>query len=293
MRKNKTEKRLPMFTDLPYADRRLIVFDPACEKVTEQRMAAPRPAPNQTSLVNAVAEHATDSVLLVTFPALLLAKKGIELGAKALKAANAVDIAATATTMIVTIGRHERDILQFPPGHPGEKIVYVGHPLEPPVYWPLAHFHRFAFEHKVSEAIELIMALGAKTTTVEHVAGWSREMSAHLNIPIPETPVSVSASASATGKSDAQALFKATLRGSEKPELPNGLIWFPHEPTWQQIAKGRLKYGLQDFSLTVNYSDDFGIDASLAAKVETMEFGIGGSFQKHEATVWKIQGTFA
>ncbi len=292
MTKRKSANEPPAFTDLPYADRRLIVFDPSCQEAKENHMPSMAPAPRSPSLTKAAMEHATD-LLLITSPMLLIAKKSIEWGAKAWTAGTSPVPGSGSTTMIVTIGRNERDALKFPPGHPNERVVYVGHPLDPPVYWPLAHFHRFAFEHKVSEAIQLIMALGATTMTVEHVAGWSRDMSARLNIPIPETPASINASASATGKSDSQALFKATLRGSEHPELPDGLIWFPHEPTWQQIANGRLKYGLRDFSLSVNYSDDFGIDASLAAKVEALELTLGGSFQRHEATVWKIQGTFA
>ena len=29
--------------------------------------------------------------------------------------------------------------------------------------------------------------------------------------------------------------------------LLDDLVWYPHEPTWQQVAKGRIDYGLDDF----------------------------------------------
>ena len=43
--------------------------------------------------------------------------------------------------------------LRFPVGHPRRKVVYVGHPVDPLTYIPVAYFHTFLFEHKVAEAV--------------------------------------------------------------------------------------------------------------------------------------------
>jgi hypothetical protein len=102
----------------------------------------------------------------------------------------------------------------------------------------------------------------------------------------------VGVTAGRSGKSGASALFQANLAGTSEPAVPDDLVWFPHEPTWQQVAEGRTKYGLSEFQLTVRYEDDYGINAGF--KVEAMKVGLdlGGNFQDHESTSWKIKGRF-
>jgi hypothetical protein len=70
-------------------------------------------------------------------------------------------------------------------------------------------------------------------------------------------------------------------------------VWYLHEPTWQAIAKGRTQFGLSQFSLTVNYEDDFGVNAGLKVRVQKAGLDLGGNFEDHTATTWKIHGTFA
>jgi hypothetical protein len=137
------------------------------------------------------------------------------------------------------------------------------------------------------------MSLGAKTMLVDHVDGWSKEFAGNLSLPIPQSDGTTSLSASGKKTVDSSILFKATLRGSENPQLPSELLWFPHEATWRQVAEGRMKFGLQEFSLVVNYSDDLGVNANLTAKLANMELGIGGQFEGFKKTTWKIEGVFA
>jgi hypothetical protein len=87
-------------------------------------------------------------------------------------------------------------------------------------------------------------------------------------------------------------LFHADLSGNVIPSIPPDLVWYPHEATWLQVAEGRFRYGLQTFSLSLRYEDDFGIDASLGAKVAGTSLKLGGKFQTQKATVWRIGGTF-
>ena len=56
-------------------------------------------------------------------------------------------------------------------------------------------------------------------------------------------------------KANAQTLlFEATLEGAATPHVPDGLVWYPHENTWQIIARSRIEAGLSDFSLAVVYA---------------------------------------
>ncbi|MFM0140389.1 hypothetical protein [Caballeronia grimmiae] len=191
---------------------------------------------------------------------------------------------------VVQISRSEAARFVFPPGHPRDNTLYGAHPAKKGVYFAVSSFHRLAFEHKFSEAVELLMALGASEIRVEHICGWSREFAAKLSAPLPEA--AVSAEVSSKESTSSSLLYKANLPGSTSPRLPEEMVWYQHEPTWQSIAKGRLDYGLKEFSLTVNYDDDFGINAGLKATASKAEFELGGSFEDHRATSWKLHGKF-
>ena len=184
--------------------------------------------------------------------------------------------------------------LLFPPGHPRAKVVYMQHPANPMMYYPLASFHRHVFEHKFSEALLLLGALGANEINVQHVKGWSREFAGEMSVPIPPTSGGgqVGGSVGANTRTSENVLFHASLRGSDSAAMIENPVWFPHEPTWQAVAKLRLDYGLDVFSLTVNYEDDFQVTANLTAAIESAGFQVGGKFENHQATVWTMNGKF-
>ena len=192
---------------------------------------------------------------------------------------------------ILQVAHSEASALQFPPGHPREQTMYVAHPALPTVYYTAAAFHRMAFEHKFSEAARLLMSLGATQIVVEHVHGWSREFSAAISTGLPQGDGNLSAGAHASKSS--KLLLEAVLDNKKPPALPSALVWYPHEPTWQAIALGRLEYGLQQFSLNVVYEDDFGVNAGLKLRAQKAGLELGGSFEDHLATTWKIHGKFA
>lgn len=191
---------------------------------------------------------------------------------------------------ILTISNSEAITLDLPPGHPRLGTLYVAHPTESLIYYTSASFHRFVFEHKFAEAVGLLMSLGASHIEVAHVCGWSREYSGNLGASIPAGSAEFSASAKAA--QDSSILFKADYVNKTTPQLPKDLVWYPHEPTWQSVANGRLKYGMRNFSLDINYQDDFGVNAGLKVKAEKAGLDIGGSFENHKVTTWKITGEF-
>ena len=70
------------------------------------------------------------------------------------------------------------------------------------------------------------------------------------------------------------------------------MIWYPHEPTWQSAAEARIEFGLKRFSLKLQYTDDYGVNAELAVDAQNSGFSLGGSFEKHQKTVWSFEGEF-
>jgi hypothetical protein len=61
---------------------------------------------------------------------------------------------------------------------------------------------------------------------------------------------------------------------------------------WQNVAKGRVNFGLNSFALGLTYEDDFGVNAGLKAEVLQADLKLGGKFEDHCSTIWRLEGTF-
>jgi len=185
-------------------------------------------------------------------------------------------------------------LLKLPPGHPQVNYLYVGHPLDPPKYYPLAQFHRHLFENKLWEAIKLLMALGAIEISGEWVSGWDQDFVAKLDFAIPTEigQVKAGGKASSNSKATSNILFTFKLNNKSAPSIPSDLVWYQYEDIWKEVAEGRMKYGLTEFSFHFIYNDDYGADAKLCADAAGMKLGIGGEFEKHKSTSWKLVGKF-
>jgi hypothetical protein len=193
---------------------------------------------------------------------------------------------------ILPIGKTAAAAITFPPGHPRNGVLYIGHPTMATVYYPMADFHRVTFEHKFCEAIELLMSLGARQIRVEHVTGWSKDFSTRIFVPLGQASGSATMEAGRHSANQRTVLYEASLVGTDNPTIPENLVWYKHEPTWQTVLKGRIKFGMKDFSLSVAYEDDFGINAGLKAQVANAGLDLGGKFEDHQSTVWRLEGKF-
>ena len=260
-------KEAETFLEMPYDKRRLIVVvDDSAEK-------------DWTAVVKGAFEEAFEMYWrYMTIPGLIQA---------------AIKAARDQKVNVLPVPRSESTVLQFPPGHPQDGVLYVCHPVVHEIYYPTAQFHRRTFEHKFSEAIKLLMALGATEINVEHQAGWGSEFSTNLNMPAGRAGEQIGIAADGRSKKQHHLLFQTSSEGTSDPLVPDGLVWYPYEPTWQMVADARMQSsGLKCFSLSLQYDDDFGINADLEAKAGKAGFKLGGNFENHESTIWKIQGSF-
>lgn len=272
--------------DLPYSRRQLIIVQPdvvvAASREAEANAVASSVS-NEGTLVDIVGKI-TKSMVYTQSAVVVFA----DLASEAL---TAWAKARASGLNVLQIGHTEAKELQFPPGHPRDQAMYVAHPAVPTVYYTAASFHRMVFEHKFAEAVRLLMNLGASKITVEHVHGWSNEFSTNISVGLPEGEGG--ASAGKKGSASSKLLFEALLKNQEAPRLPSDLVWYHHEAAWQAVADGRLKHGMQQFSLNVIYEDDFGVNAGLKMKAQKVGLDMGGAFEDHMATTWKIHGVFA
>ena len=174
--------------------------------------------------------------------------------------------------------------LSFPPGHPQLNTLYVIHPTDNDLYYPASEFHHKVFEHKFSEVTSLLMALGAKEIYASHVRGWGREFAG----------VSVSAEFNSKLNGSDSIIYHSVFSPSKdfSPYVPENLKWLSYESAWMEVVKGRLQFNLNKFELKLNYTEDFGVNSNLKSGAEYLNIGLGGSFRKHDSTIWDISGTF-
>jgi hypothetical protein len=251
---------------LPYAERQLIaVFDDEVVKATRKGAETSKDGMDGDDLKSVAARVAKEALRYTVFGTLINITDALTAWVQARQ--NGLNV--------LQVGRSEAAHLQFPPGHPRDQALYVAHPAKPSVYYTMASFHRMAFEHKFAEAITLLMSLGATQIEVEHVQGWDRKFTSQMSVPLQAIDAGLHASKSAGTQSSL--LFKAT---------------FDNKPTWQALADGRTRYGMNEFSLAVNYEDDFGVNAGLKLQAQKAGLDIGGTFENHVATTWKIYGKF-
>jgi hypothetical protein len=182
--------------------------------------------------------------------------------------------------------------LDMPIGHPLPNVVYIGSPAVAERYYPMADFHVRVFEERFGEAMLLLMALGAERLTVRSEHGWKRDISANFEAPVKRV-LKNHAKLRIGSRRDRSLVFEAELKPETMPEVPDGLVWFNHEPTWRAVADGRARYGLREFQLQVTSREDFGINADVASKIRRLKvLSLGGGFTQQVDTSWLLEGTF-
>ncbi|WP_441000272.1 hypothetical protein [Fodinibius sp. SL11] len=181
--------------------------------------------------------------------------------------------------------------LSLPPNHPQEKVIYVIHPVNDLEYIPISSFHHFAFKHKFAEVIRLLSHLGATSIKGEYIHGYGKEFLGKAGAEINGVG-EVEGKGEKKSSKNRQLIYEANLAGTTTPTLPDDLSWYHYEPTWKAIAESRMKFGLKDFDLRLEYSDNYGIDAEFKAKVQNSGFQVKGEFDQFKKTTWHFYGTF-
>ncbi len=273
-----TEQQIRIL-DLDYAERQLIIVRDDRE-ITRTRNEVARTDQSQNGWLVHVARFALPAFVGVATATLIAT--AIELHRAS---------GRRSAIRVLPIRPAEARELDLPLGHPLFDVVYVGHPARPTTYFPLADFHRRAFEHKFTEALKLLSSLGAHSVKVSAIQGWGREFSTNLSFRGGDVQ-SLDTAAGARDKHGREFLYTAKLAGHDSPQVPNGLSWYRHEDTWQELARQRIQHGLEDFDLRLTYTDDYSINAAVAASAQKLGLKIGGTFEQQKATVWSITGSF-
>jgi hypothetical protein len=195
---------------------------------------------------------------------------------------------------VVLAKAEDLHLLEFPPGHPRSKVLYVAHPFDRGYYVPMASFHRVLFEHKAAEAIRLLSALGARSIEVQQVTGTedSASLLASFGVPVHGIRTDIGGGVGRSRATHSSVSVLITQTPSRPAHVPAGLTWYPHEALWRNMAHLRLDSGLGSYSLSVDHKDDFGVNARASVKAHGFGFDLGGQYADFSSTHWTMRATF-
>lgn len=151
--------------------------------------------------------------------------------------------------------------MSFPIGHPQEDQIYVGHPFIPAKYVPFEEYQLEFIEDKVREFTWLMQCMGATKISIsakndnEQSGDFSSNRNASGNSSYRIASASGSYSGSSKG-SFAEQISKAislnqVFNPTKAPFVPDGLVWYQNEPSWQRLVNQRMTGSLMHASESI------------------------------------------
>lgn len=140
--------------------------------------------------------------------------------------------------------------VQFPMSHPKNNQTYIAHPYKTDSYLPIENYDYELLNDRLNEFFYFLQCLGATSITFETIEEESKEENTHSN-----TIVDIEGKAKVTeakvGVGYENAMNSSlrdylkmertqTFNPTKKPYIPNDLVWYPNEFTWQRLAQQRL-----------------------------------------------------
>ena len=205
--------------------------------------------------------------------------------------------------------------MTFPMGHPQTNQLYVAHPLFQSHYIPFESYEIELIKDRVHEFCSLMECMGATSISIDYqqatesenereydvsrsgganVKSYSVEGKQHLN----ETKRFMQSIGS-------QLNLQQTYQPFKRPYLPNNLIWYSKEPTWQRLVEQRTRGSLishtesieTSTTQVVNNDTLSEIEAELKVLLSNANLQISSAtsekLKQHENVVLRIHVEFA
>lgn len=141
--------------------------------------------------------------------------------------------------------------LVLPVGHPIPYEVYVGHPLDKSVYYPVSSYQVELLKDKIHEFCYLVQCLGATELTIET---YNASFSSKENNSRTDASAELGSFAKGNYHNDSKSKLYEEISNSmsvhqqftpnKEAFIPEGLLWFKHEISWQRMASQRMIGGL-------------------------------------------------
>lgn len=140
--------------------------------------------------------------------------------------------------------------VQFPMSHPKNNQTYIAHPYKTDSYLPIENYDYELLNDRLNEFFYFLQCLGATSITFETIEEESKEENTHSNTRVDiEGKAKVTEAKVGVGYENA---MNSSLRNylkmertqtfnpTKRPYIPNDLVWYPNEFTWQRLAQQRL-----------------------------------------------------
>lgn len=193
--------------------------------------------------------------------------------------------------------------LTFPTGHPKINEVYVAHPLTSNRYMPIESYQLELIEDRVREFCELAQGLGATEINIECINSNSNDSTNSGNQSL-SGGVSRGKSGIHGSKHDeysrrlieeiSQSIsLHQTFQPHKAPALPNNLVWYEGEPSWQRLYRQRMEGGLLTHEERIETKKSQIVDnremKEIKAELETLFTNLDVAFDKTEEAKFEQQ----
>lgn len=205
--------------------------------------------------------------------------------------------------------------IKFPIGHPIANQLYVGHPLLSTRYLPFDSYQLELVEDRVREFCMLVQSLGATKIDMEAVNAYSSDTTTktktNSNISLDYKLVEGSGELNSDIRShmidelSKKISLHQTFEPFCMPKLPDNLVWYSNEPSWQRLYSQRINGGLTSHeerietkkSQMIEGRELTGIKGELKLLFEKMELEFTAEeekkFVQQENTILSIKVEFA
>lgn len=161
------------------------------------------------------------------------------------------DIYNTVKNDLILVKKNEiPNGLNFPIGHPHINEVYTCHPLKKDFYLPLKEFQQELFYDRVNEFTYLLQCLGAtkivisssKNNSIVQNEKLNKNLNVEANNKIAEAKLNIKDSSNNNNLTDNKLKIEKTqvFSPTKAPYIPENLIWFKTDMSWQRLAEQRL-----------------------------------------------------
>ena len=140
--------------------------------------------------------------------------------------------------------------INFPMSHPKVNQTYIAHPYKTDSYLPIENYDYELLNDRLNEFFYFLQCLGATSITFETIEEKSKEEKNHSNTKVDIegkakiTEVKVGVEYENAMNSSLRNYLKMertqTFNPTKRPYIPNDLVWYPNEFTWQRLAQQRL-----------------------------------------------------
>jgi len=175
-----------------------------------------------------------------------------------------------------------KEFFTFPPNHPMHDTIYAMCDLFPDIYVPLSSFHTYFQQMKHSSFIDLCADLGAKEVYLEfaEIDNKSYKIEASSDIPTELHKVGINLQGGGYTNKNMSGKLVRTFPEKNSKIGDYQSAWIDTEPSWKSMIKTRIDNYAETCKAEYSYTDDFGINANVAAKCNDLGLNIGGEFNK-------------